>query len=170
MDLPDELAKLKEFLFISFGSTGVKPLSHRFVEKIATALNIQDIVWLGNKHLHRMTCSVQLKHRYYSWLPTSRVLTNSKFVITQGGAGSTYQALAHGKPVGIWSSQRNQKILGSIVQDFGCGTLLDEVTGVNHLIKNDFLSMQTCSREVARNMSKVSGPINAATIIMQMLH
>jgi UDP:flavonoid glycosyltransferase YjiC (YdhE family) len=167
--LPAELAELNEVLFISFGSTGVKPLPHPFVEEIAKALSIQDVVWLGNKGVHEKNHTGLTKHHFYSWLPTSRVLPRSKFVITQGGAGSTYQALANGKPVGIWSSHQNQKMLGTIAQDFGCGVLLDSVTGMSQLVANDHLSMLSKSKELAQCLSKINGPMNAANVIARML-
>ena len=73
----------------------------------------------------------RIQHLVYSWLPASRVLSKSKFVITQGGAGSSYQAMALGIPIGVWPTHRNHELLGLILQDYGCGMLMDDSSNTN---------------------------------------
>jgi UDP:flavonoid glycosyltransferase YjiC (YdhE family) len=169
MKLPEELNNLKDVLLISFGSTGEKPIPYLIVENIAAELNTRNIIWVGNKRLHEKASTGTFKHRHYTWLPTSLVLARSKFVITQGGTGSTYQAMTHGKPIGVWPSYQNQKILGTIIQEIGCGKLLSDTSETTQSLEDDFYSMQSCSRDIAKRLSKINGPMNAAKLIMQML-
>lgn len=170
MELPDKLEKMNDFLFISFGSTGRRPIPHSFVEGIAAGLDTKNIVWLGNRHLHEKVRQGAFVHHYYSWLPSSQVLSRSKFVITQGGAGSTYQAISHGCPTGVWSNHLNQKLMGLLIQDFGCGALLDEVLDPAAFIADCFSPMQSYSRNMARNLEGVDGPGNAAELVMELLN
>ena len=168
LELPETLNHIDNALFISFGSTGKRPLSVSHAECIATAVGARDIVWLSNPAHNKVQTSLT-NHHAYSWLPSSQVLDRSRFVITHGGAGSTYQALAHGTPVGIWPSHKNQTILGSVIQDLGCGRLLEDAAETTDDLAQNFDSMKSSSRILAETLKNINGPKNAADKIMDML-
>lgn len=169
-ELPVELNTPDNVLFISFGSSGRKALPIPMVEEIAEALEIQTVVWLSSNHQHNSDPLGRIKHLTYSWLPASRVLPKSKFVITQGGAGSTYQAMAHGIPIGVWPTHRNHEILGRVIQDYGCGMLMNYSSNTNvEYLQQHIELMRSRSNEARESLAMANGPENAAKILLKML-
>jgi UDP:flavonoid glycosyltransferase YjiC (YdhE family) len=122
-DLPNELEDLNDILYISLGSTGLG-MPNKLVEKIATHLDFKRVVILSTREATDTT-AVSVPISYYTNLPGSRVLERSTFAITQGGAGSCYQALSACVPMGIWPSHRNHYLLGKRLNELGLAFLLD---------------------------------------------
>jgi len=169
-ELPVELNTLDNVLFISFGSSGERALPIPMVEEIAEALEIQTVVWLSSKHQHNSDQFGRIKHLAYSWLPSSRVLSKSKFVITQGGTGSSYQAMALGIPIGVWPTHRNHELLGIILQDYGCGMLMKNSSSTNaEYLQQNIELMRARSNGARESLAMVNGPENAANVIIKML-
>jgi len=124
--LPEELADLDDILYVSIGSTGSR-VPDMIVEKILTSLDIKYVVAASVRDTNISTPdAIPVKH--YASLPGSQVLARSAFVITQGGAGSCYQALSAGVPMGFWPNHLNHYLLGSRLSELGAGILLDEDT------------------------------------------
>jgi len=169
IDLPGELKQQNDLLFISFGSTGYKSIPRQHVERIAKTLEVQTVVWVGRSQQQSFESESVIQHLVYQKLPASQVISRSRFVITHGGVGSTYQALINGSPVGFWPSHPNQSILASIIQDSGCGVLLEPDVSYVEDMKQLLPQLQFHSGKMAQSLSNVDGPKNAANIISQML-
>ena len=164
-----ELDDLQSLLLISLGSTSTKDLPIQFVEALADVLQTSNIVWVGGLNRAAWNLGQQL-HLSYRWLPTQRILPISVFVITQGGTGSTYQALMFGVAVAVWPSHDNQKILGQVLEELGSGVLLGKRPGEKlAFIGARLESMRCASRDIAKSLEGVSGPENAAAYILSML-
>jgi UDP:flavonoid glycosyltransferase YjiC (YdhE family) len=58
------------------------------------------------------------------WLPGDRAAERATLVITNGGSGSSYQALAAGKPVIGVASNLDQHLSMSAIETAGAGRLL----------------------------------------------
>jgi len=166
---PSELDDLQSLLVISLGSTGTISLPIRFVEALADLLQTSNIVWVGGQDRAAWNLG-RRRHLSYRWLPTQQILPISAFVITHGGAGSTYQALMYGVAVAVWPSHNNQKILGQVLEESGSGVLLGERPSEKlTLIGARLESMRCASRDIAKSLEGVSGPENAAAYILSML-
>lgn len=62
---------------------------------------------------------------YYNSLPGGKVMERSILAITQGGAGSCYQALSACVPLGIAPSYHNHHLLGKRLAQLGVAFMLD---------------------------------------------
>lgn len=124
-DLPQELSDISEVLLCSMGSTG-KFVDPRFSTLTADRFGCDDIVRVhaGTKE-HRVHTT--RGHRMFEWgvLPLGRLLPRVRAVVTSGGAGSTYQALAAGKPMVVVPSHRNHRILGELLETRGVAVVVD---------------------------------------------
>jgi len=114
-NLPPELEQLDNFLLCSLGSTG-KKLNDHFVRKVADKYGCRDIV-IAQACTKGENVRKVGSHTIYSYksVPLSRLVPKAGAIITQGGAGSTYQALAAGKPVVIVPTHTNHALLGRLL-------------------------------------------------------
>src|SRR5690554_1988094 len=110
-----------------------------------------------------------IEHLVYPQLPASKVIARSRLVITHGGAGSSYQALAQAVPLGVWPSHQNQYLLGSLIQKAGCGVLLEDALAGSVDIAKGLNSMRAHGRKLAGSLGNVNGPRKAAEVILRML-
>lgn len=169
-NLPEELEELVDLLFISFGSTGSRPFSRRRAEEIAGAVNAKTIIWVGKEQGHHNEQKGSKEHIVYPFLPVSKLLSRSRFVVTHGGAGSTYQAVINGCPTGVWPNHINQELLGRVLQNYGCGLILNDGVESNMTrLKNILPDIQSKSRAISEGLNEVNGPLNAANIIIDMM-
>jgi UDP:flavonoid glycosyltransferase YjiC (YdhE family) len=166
-DLPEALESLDNILFISLGSTGVD-VPHRIIDKIATCLDIRQVVIVSTREATDTT-PISVPISYYRSLPGSRVLERSAFAITQGGAGSCYQALSACVPMGIWPAHLNHYLLGKRLEELGVGFLLDAdsiETTLQHFSKTrgavldkmnqfSYMNSNAASLVAAENISKL---------------
>lgn len=169
IDLPVEIERREDLMFVSFGSTGNKQLPRQEAEKIALAIGVETIVWLGVNKIQKAEKTGSVEHLVYPKLPASKVISRARLVITHGGAGSTYQALGNGSPLGVWPSFQNQYILGLIVKESGCGVLVEDILNQSVDIGGSLNSMRSRAKEMAQSLLNVNGPMNAAQTIQQML-
>ncbi len=170
-NLPRNFDSIDACIFVSFGSTGRKPLSPHIPESIGKLTDTDTIVWLGKESTPlEISADRHYRHLVYSWLPTWPILSKARFVITQGGTGSTYQALQKGIPVGTWPTHKNQELLGKIVQTAGIGVNLEnsgvlEGTDAQYRL-NDMMS---AAQQLSAGTSIQDGPRNAAEKIMNLI-
>lgn len=125
IETPAGLKNTAGFLYISLGSTGNRPLLYEQAEAIARCLGTKRVVWVGTKRIAGGAVSAEFDHQYYKALQASKVLPQASAVVTQGGAGSSYQALNCGVPVIIWPTHRNHRVLGKCIQKNGFGVVLE---------------------------------------------
>jgi hypothetical protein len=122
MPLPDELEDQIDLLYVSIGSSG-RELPTPVINRIRAALGGPRVL-VGHPDPSVFPEPLPPSWSRYFWLPGSEVLSRSKCAITQGGAGSTYQALQAGVPVVCWPRQINHSLLGQRIEDTGAGVLL----------------------------------------------
>ncbi len=122
MALPAELENERGLLYVSIGSSG-RELPGPIVTAIQAALGGPPVV-VGHPDPAVFPEPLPAGWRRHFWLPGSKVLMRSQCAITQGGTGSTYQALQYGVPVVCWPRQINQTLLGQRIEDIGAGILL----------------------------------------------
>lgn len=120
-EVPAQLAALDSILLCSMGSTG-QALSDRFCLLAARKAGCRDIVRV---HSGNDGVTVRQAGRYRIFdcgiMPLDSLLTRARLVVTQGGAGSTYQALEAGNPVLVMPTHRNHAILGHMLEELGVG-------------------------------------------------
>lgn len=164
---PHELADKNDFLLLSMGSTGKSDLNSQILEKIQYKLGQHTSIYVGNK-----VNAVRRKYAFdflYEWLPLNEILTRSKAVITQGGAGATYQALCFGKPVFVFPAHNNHRILGKLLERLGVGLCIDEDTSVESIQKMDFVSISQAAINFSSIISKENGAVKIASEIGRIL-
>lgn len=124
-DVPAEIAGLDNFLLCSLGSTGRMPDVALF-EAVAELFGCGDIVCVYTETGgERPETAGARRIHYFDRLPLAAVTARAGAVLSQGGAGSTYQALAAGKPMAIKPTHINHAILGDMVERLGAGIAAD---------------------------------------------
>lgn len=124
-DVPGEIAGLDNFLLCSLGSTGRMPEVELF-ETVADLFDCGDIVCVHTEtEGKRPVTAGSRRIHYFDRLPLAAVMAKAGAVLSQGGAGSTYQALAAGKPMAIKPTHINHAILGDMVERLGAGIAAD---------------------------------------------
>lgn len=121
--LPPELESLSDLMILSLGSTGdASALTADILQQLQHASGSKHIILAGNAFGLPQTISNML-HSSWPTLPLSQIAERSKLFVTQGGAGSTYQALASDKPVYVVPRHQNHVIMGQILRQLDCGSL-----------------------------------------------
>jgi UDP:flavonoid glycosyltransferase YjiC (YdhE family) len=123
-ELPPDLQELRDILYVSLGSTG-SHISRRTLASIATSLHARHVVVTSTKRAPDADAFASIPISYYDSLPGGKVLDRSILAITQGGAGSCYQALSAGVPLGISPLNRNHYLLGKRLAQLGLAFMLD---------------------------------------------
>lgn len=121
--IPEEIdiGPIHENILISMGSTGLREISPDLIRSIKEQTKAKAIFWVGGEELEWFK---DLNIQYFKMIPLQKILEKSILVITQGGSGSTYQALSHGAPVLIFPTHKNHEILGDILEEQGVGLSL----------------------------------------------
>lgn len=166
--IPQELYALKNPILMSMGSTGTSVFDGLFLERIKQFVGSNAIVYAGSKQ-------GDLNEEYgiqqcYRWLPLDEVLARCKAVITQGGSGSSYQALSAGCPVIVIPTHRNHKILGRLIQGLGLGICISDTENpVSSLEQFDFHILSQQAKYFAREICSEDGPNAIARQIVELL-
>lgn len=116
-DIPEALSNLTDSLVISMGSTGKQEISAALIDKLMSVAKCKESVYIGGQA--RKMKNAGLCDYSFDWAPLAEILPKASLVLTQGGSGSTYQALAHKTPVVILPTHKNQALLGKILEDKG---------------------------------------------------
>jgi UDP:flavonoid glycosyltransferase YjiC (YdhE family) len=164
--LPAELEDARDLLLLSMGTTGMNNLPLDAVQHIARLVGASRAIRIGSfdpgygKHVAQ-----------YQWLPGSQVLSRCKFVLTQGGAGSTYQALRAGVPVACIPSHRNHVALANRLHKLGAGILLYKETWQQQLSETplDLDKLQAGASALSNQMKDIDGPGNAAAAMLDLI-
>jgi UDP:flavonoid glycosyltransferase YjiC (YdhE family) len=122
-ELPADLQDARDILYVSLGSTG-SHIPRETLARIATRLHARHVVVTSTKKPPD-DVSVSIPISYYDSLPGGKVLDRSILAITQGGAGSCYQSLGAGVPLGIAPSYHNHNLLGERLAQLGVAFMLD---------------------------------------------
>jgi UDP:flavonoid glycosyltransferase YjiC (YdhE family) len=146
-ELPSEFEHLHDILYVSLGSTGAA-LPAELLQKIARRLDVKHVVVVSTNEACA-TAAASVPMSYHTNLPGSRILARSSFAITQGGAGSCYQALGAGVPMAIWPNHRNHYVLGERLQQLGLALVLDA-----HAIETTLQGIRNSRAELADRLSR----------------
>ena len=131
VDLPPELEDAENILYVSIGSSG-EEVPSRILEALMEVLGASKVIIA---HPSPLAFS-GIRHpafQKYNWLPGKKILSRSRFAVTQGGAGSTYQALQTNVPVGCWPFHRNHLILSRHLEAVGAGLYINKNEWRNHI-------------------------------------
>ncbi len=117
--LPPELEDKNDLLLMSMGTTGRVKFNANQIENTRVRSGCAHSVYVGNQFEKMRDGGVA--QFQYEWLPLEEVLEKTKIVVSQGGTGSSYQALSKGVPVIALPKHSNQQILGEILEKLGVG-------------------------------------------------
>lgn len=164
--LPAELEDARDLLLLSMGTTGMNNLPLDAVQHIARLVGASRAIRIGS---FDPGYGEQVAH--YQWLPGSQVMPRCKFVLTQGGAGSTYQALRAGVPVACIPAHRNHIALAHSLQKLEAGILLYQETWQQQLkdMPLDLNKLQAGARALSTQMKDIDGPGNAAAAMLDLI-
>lgn len=163
--LPPEIEEARDLLLLSMGSTGINNLPLEAVRDIGRQAGASRIIRIGS-----FDPGYGSEVRQYDWLPGSRVVERCRLVLTQGGAGSTYQALRAGVPVVCTPAHHNHVALARRLQQAGAGMLLFHETWQEQLQDTpiDILALERGARLLSSQM-QVDGAANAADAMAGLL-
>jgi UDP:flavonoid glycosyltransferase YjiC (YdhE family) len=167
-ELPADLQEMRDILYVSLGSTG-SHIHRGTLARIATRLHARHVVVTSTKRPPD-DAPVSVPISYYNSLPGGKVLDRSMLAITQGGAGSCYQALGAGVPLGIAPSYHNHDLLGKRLAQLGLAFMLDMDTMEAAL--EAFMEDRAAIRERLsrfRGMNSHTASLAAATAIGSLL-
>lgn len=165
--LPAELKDCRDILLLSMGSTGPASIEQNTFSALKKFIGASISVYTGNKaDLMRQHISLDMD---FTWLPLDEVLKFTKAVFSQGGSGSTYQALGLGIPTFIMPSHQNHRILGDILTSLGTGLCISSDFEHETLSNYDFAKIQQQASRFGRQMAKENGVKAAAAKILEML-
>ncbi|MFQ5644910.1 MAG: glycosyltransferase [Thiogranum sp.] len=164
--LPAELEDARDLLLLSMGSTGMNNLPLDAIQHIARLVGASRAIRIGS-----FDPGYGDRVAHYRWLPGSQVMSRCKFVLTQGGAGSTYQALHAGIPVACVPAHRNHVALARRLQKLEAGILLYKETWQQQLSEMplDLDKLQAGARALSAQMRDVDGPGNAAAAMLGLI-
>jgi len=124
LDLPNELENYEKIIYISIGSTGIE-MPEELILMAKEELKA-DLIVAATPSV-KMFSSISDSHfKKYSWLQASKILSRSTLAITQGGAGSSYQAFQENIPVAVWPFHRNHTLMGEYIEKSGAGILFNK--------------------------------------------
>ncbi len=167
--LPDELEGVDDILYISVGSTG-KYVPEILLKSIINHYDVRHIVEASSRGTTGFSGLIKVPISSYSNVPGSRVLSQSVFAITQGGAGSTYQALKAGIPIGLWPNHLNHLVLAQHIEKTGVGVILDPDTIEEALarMKDNWQRAPEIPRQFS-SLDPVVSAQNAAQVIINLM-
>lgn len=163
-ELPADLREARDILYVSLGSTGAH-IPRGTLARIATRLHAGQVVVASTKRPPD-DAPVSVPISYYNSLPGGKVLDRSILAITQGGAGSCYQTLGAGVPLGIFPSYHNHNLLGKRLARLGLAFMLDMdtvETVLEEFVKDRAAIMERLSQ--LRNMDSNASSLAAAAAI-----
>lgn len=129
--VPQEILASDELVIMSMGSTGPTDFAPGSLQKIRDMAEGMTLVYVGSSGSG--LDSLNIFDGIFEWLPLHLMLDRARFVVTQGGTGSTYQSLMFGKPVVVLPKHRNHAILGNLIEDLQIGLMIADESEHNCL-------------------------------------
>lgn len=154
--LPPELEGKDDLLVMSMGTTGRVKFRPNQIEKTRTRAGCAHSVYVGSK-FERMRKRGVAEFQY-EWLPLDALLDRTRIVLSQGGTGSSYQALSKGIPVIALPKHRNQELLGRILEKLGVGICLGRDDHIGTRLNSiDFEGLIRNSKRFAEETAQEDG-------------
>jgi len=149
--MPQALSGLDDILLISLGSTGRKKLlTAPMIETLKASTGAKYVVMTGKAP------APDYVDFMFERLPLDDLLAQCCAVISQGGSGASYQALAHKTPVMIAPSHKNHLILGRRLEALGYGAVINSQDPAHIPSRKDFQNMQRRINNMADNIGPQS--------------
>ncbi|WP_371229638.1 glycosyltransferase [Roseovarius sp. 2305UL8-3] len=158
-DQPDALLNEENILLLSMGSTGRDLPDNELISSLKEWSGSSASVYAGTEA--EAAQSKGLADHYHGWLPLKAILAKSRFCVTQGGAGSTYMALAAGVPVGVVPTDPNHRILGELIEQAGLGLCSVDNDTDDKIASADYATLAENARAFA------SEPTEGSRVIAQ---
>lgn len=150
------------------GSTGPFSIDTTVLGALKRLVQSKATVYAGNR-ADSLRQHIELDMDF-EWLPLGEVSKRTKAVVSQGGVGSTYQALQMGIPTFILPGHKNHQIFGDLIAKLRVGMCIGEETSSNSLSKYNFVDMQSAAIELSKQMKKENGVKKAALSILALLN
>lgn len=150
MALPADVPNLGSGLIFSMGSTGRAAITAQTVAHLKQITGAACAIYAG-KEVANVGAEGVVEYAA-TMLPLQHFYRDAKLAITQGGAGSTYQALSYGVPVAILPTHRNHEVLGEALEKLGVGRLVSTPEQLLAFTADDYDRMAHCAREFAAEM------------------
>jgi UDP:flavonoid glycosyltransferase YjiC (YdhE family) len=122
-ELPPALDGVERPLIVSVGSTGRADIGADTVCHLARISRADAVVYVGRARSEGKVAEVF--DFAFDRLPIEKLLPRAACVVTQGGAGSTYQALAAGKPVFVWPALPTHYVMANLIERLAAGLCLN---------------------------------------------
>ncbi|GGP84951.1 sulfotransferase domain-containing protein [Shewanella ulleungensis] len=159
--------KLNNILLLSMGSTGPGDIDEKFFINLFNTVKADTVVYVGNK-IDYYKNKLKIEH-CYTFIPLEKIYKQVKLIVTQGGVGSTYQALKNGLPIIVCHEHQNQNILGLILSDLGCAFNYDK-NNIDNIFTSERINiMRNNAVSISHSMSLDNGPVTAASLILELL-
>lgn len=166
--IPEELIGVSDALLCSMGSTGLEiPTDLVRVLKARTGCDTSIFVSVSVPKGGPVAVSGDAHDFRYPDLPLRKIYDLVKVVVSQGGAGSTYQALSFGKPIIAVPSHDNHRICAGLLARLGVGRLVEAEGNYSALDDYDYPAMAAAAMAFAAEMANVDGPGNVAEAIVE---
>jgi len=165
--IPDALRNERRFTLISMGSTGKRSIDDDFLKQVRNFTRSEQLIYAGLQA--RDIRSLKELDRAFKLLPLNRILDRADAVVTQGGSGSSYQALFHGAPVIAFPTHINQQILGRIIEQAGLGVSIGLNENISRLEGFDMKKLIKTADHFKKEHLQRSGPAQAAGVIEKFL-
>jgi UDP:flavonoid glycosyltransferase YjiC (YdhE family) len=167
MALPADVPDLQSGLIFSMGSTGRAAITAQTVAHLKQITGATSAIYAGKEA--RNVGTDDLVDYAATMLPLQHFYRDAKLAITQGGAGSTYQALSYGVPVAILPTHRNHEVLGEALEKLGVGRLVSTPEKLLAFEAGDYERMARCARDFAAGMKDECGARDIAHQIGEFL-
>lgn len=165
---PKELEGINDILLLSMGSTGPFSMDKSLFEELKKMIGANATVYAGNRAKSlRQHIDLDLD---FEWLPLGEVLKHTKAVLSQGGVGSTYQALQMGIPTFILPGHKNHQIFGDLISQLGVGLCMGEDFDAKILANYKFEDMQSAAKDMSKQMHQEDGVGSATGEILELLN
>jgi hypothetical protein len=164
-DIPDDLAGIEDLLILSMGSSGRSEMDTDLLSEVIRSSGCSLSIYVGSRAAE--VEAENLVDRTYSWLPLDLLMGRTRAVVTQGGTGSTYQALMRGVPAIVYPTHINQLILGKILQEMKAGFEIVSPGSIDRIRNADFAELRRNAAKIAEVEPEGYGARKAAAEIVQ---
>lgn len=166
-ELPANWPSWDRLLLFSMGSTGSALPAAQAVQELKWLSGAQRCVYVGAQS--EQAAAIPGIDLALSWAPLKQLIERSVLVVTQGGTGSTYQALSLGKPVATLPTHRNQSLLAEILAGLGAALILDEQGRPGQFADTTLEQLHQNARVMQVEIARTQGPLTVARAILEEL-
>ncbi|HGG03875.1 MAG TPA: hypothetical protein ENK28_00305, partial [Aliiroseovarius sp.] len=165
--LPAPLPEFDSAVLFSMGSTGETPIGADLVDAMKELSGADFAIYAGAGA--DALSSAGIVDYAAPMLPLQKIFPKVKLAVTQGGAGSTYQALSHGVPVIALPTHTNHEILGQALAQKGLVYCLPKSGVIPTDRPVNYAALAARARHFAANPKRKIGPAEIARHIKDYL-